>query len=119
MDILEDKLNYDVVDYIKQHTIQEIKNDAKILLDEFTKLNQFPIEPVSGKQYSTWLSFMLYHTKNIKPLEDEFKNVYKAISESKDFDTSQSLYPKLKDIFDEWYDIKQRHQFSGSNYGYE
>jgi hypothetical protein len=119
MEILQDNLNYDMVDYIKKCTVQEIKNDAKILMDAFTRLNQFPIEPVSGKQYSAWISYMLYYTKTIKPLEDEFRNVYKKINESKDFDVSQSLYPKLKDVFDEWHDIKTRHQFSGSNYGYE
>jgi len=118
MEILEKNLNEDMVYYIKKHTVNEIKNDADALLEYFTDHKQTPVEPSAGKQYSVWLQYMVLYTKNIKPIEDEFRRLHKEISESNDFDTLQTLYPKIKDTFDSWYDKKKRYQFSGY-YNYE
>lgn len=118
MEILEKNLNEDMVYYIKKHTVQDIKNDADVLFQSFIDTRHTPIEPSGGKQYNVWLQYMLMYTKNIKPLEEEFRKLHKEISESNDFDTLQTLYPKIMDTYDSWYDKKKRYQFSGY-YTYE
>lgn len=118
MDDLAQILNNDVVYYIKQCTIDRIKKDARNLLEYFNERVTTPSEPPGGKQYNMWIQYMLYYTKNVKPVEDKFRNLYKEISECNDFDTSQKLYVDLKDTFDKWYSVKKRSQYSG-NYNYE
>jgi len=113
MDDLATLLNHDVVYYIKQCTIDEIKKDADALYKYFIDHLTSPVEPSGGKQYSVWVQYMVNYTKTVKPVEDQFRNLYHDISESKDFDALQVLYVKLKDIFDKWYSLKRNFQFSG------
>lgn len=118
MNDLATLLNNDIVYYIKECTVEEIKKDALALYDYFINKSQnAPIEPLSGKQYNVWVQYMLYYTKTVKPIEDQFRNLYTKISESQNFETLQELYPKLKDTFDKWYSLKKKAQYSG-NYNY-
>ena len=71
------------------------------------------MEPSGGKQYNVWVQYMLNYTKTVKPVEDQFRNLYIQISESQDFDKLQKLYIEIKDTFDKWYNLKRRYQFSG------
>lgn len=118
MNDLATLLNSDVVYYIKECTIEEIKKDALALYDYFIGHLSAPIEPSGGKQYNVWVQYMLYYTKTVKPIEDQFRNLYTLISESNNFDTLQELYPKLKETFDKWYSLKKKAQYSG-NYNFE
>lgn len=113
MEVLEQQLNGDVVYYIKQHAIKEMKQDADALLEYFNERVAAPVEPSGGKNYNVWLQYMMHYTKTIKPVENEFRNLHSKISESKDFDEIQLLYPQLKDTLDKWYGLKKRYQFSG------
>lgn len=113
MDILEDKLNSDVVYYIKQCTIKEIKNDASKLYDYFIEnMPKIPLEPSGNKEYNVWLQYMIYYTQNVKPVQTEFIKIFKEIEQSNDFDTCQIQYRNLKDTFDLLYDLKKKIQFS-------
>ena len=113
MNELATLLNHDVVYYIKQCTIDEIKKDAFALYEYFNDHQSMPVEPSGGKQYNVWIQYMLNYTKTVKPVEDKFRNLYNQISESRDFDELQKLYPEFKDVFDKWYSLKRKFQFSG------
>jgi hypothetical protein len=113
MDDLEKVLNNDVVYYIKNCTVDEIKKDTLALLDYFEEHRKSPIEPSGGKQYSIWVQYMVHYTKNVKPIEMEFLKMCRDISESTSFDLLQELYPKVKNLFDTWYSLRRKYQFSG------
>lgn len=115
MDSLEEKLNSDVVYYIKQCTVKEIKNDASKLYDYFNEnMKQTPLEPSGNKEYNVWLQYMLYRTQHVKPVQEKFIGIYKTIQESDDFEVCQLLYRNLKDVFDSLYDLNKKIQYSGN-----
>lgn len=113
MNILEEKLNQDVVYYIKQCTVKEIKKDACKLYDYFAdNMSKIPLEPSGNKEYNVWLQYMMYHTQNVKPVQNNFIKIFKDIEQTEDFDTCQILYNKLKDTFDSLYDLNKKIQYS-------
>lgn len=113
MDDLAQILNHDVVYCIKQSTMDEIKKDTLALLEYFNDHNTTPVEPSGGKQYNVWIQYMLNYTREIRPVEQEFRNLCIEISESNNFEELQTLYPRVKDTFDKWYSLKKKVQFSG------
>lgn len=118
MDDLTQILNNDVVYCIKQSVIKELKKDTLVLFEYFNDHKTTVIEPSGGKHYNVWIQYMLNYTKDIKPIEENFRSLCIQVSESNDFDTLQVLYPKVKKAFDDWYSINRKYQYSGY-YNYE
>lgn len=112
MNILEEKLNPDVVYYIKQCTIKEIKNDAFKLHNYYIEnMFKMPLEPSGNKEYNVWLQYMIYYTQNIKPVQNEFIKIFKDIEQTNDFNKCQILYRNFKDTFDSLYDLNKKIQY--------
>lgn len=106
MEELVKLLNYDVVEYIKNITKNDIVNECSTLYQKYQqdKIN-WPPEPSSNKLYYMWLNVTITYTKAIKPIESDLKLYYSDILKCKNFDTLNSeLYHAFKHNLKEWYD---------------